>query len=283
MSHVIACIDGSSATTAVVESATWAATQLTASLTLMHVIEEGHAKARQDMTGHIGLGSREKLLKQLAELDAKKGKLLLEHGHQLLDEAKRHVMAHSSLVDVTLRQRHGELVESLLALQQSTRLVVMGTHGQDHNHSSHIGSQLETALRRVHKPILLTPDSFAAPTSVMLAYDGSASAQKAVEVLAQSPLFVGMPVHVVMVGAESAPHTAAMVWARDVLQAGGHHVKTAIIAGDVEPALHQFQTDHDIGMMVMGAYGHSKIRQFLVGSTTTAMIEKSKTPMLILR
>ena len=37
------------------------------------------------------------------------------------------------------------------------------------------------------------------------------------------------------------------------------------------------------GMMVMGAYGHSKIRQFLVGSTTTAMIEASKTPLLILR
>jgi len=34
---------------------------------------------------------------------------------------------------------------------------------------------------------------------------------------------------------------------------------------------------------VMGAYGHSKIRQFLVGSTTTAMIEASKTPLLILR
>lgn len=283
MTNIIACIDGSSAMPAVVESAIWASTQLSAPLTLFHVIEEGHAKARQDMTGNIGLGSREKLLEELAELDAKKGKLLLEHGHRLLDEAKRHVLTHSELTDVSLRQRHGELIESLLTLEQQTRLLVMGTHGLDHGDSSHIGSQLETVLRRVHKPILLTPDKFHSPASVMLAYDGSDSTKKAVELLAQSQLFVGMPVHVVMVGAESTSNKASLDWASEVLQGGGHQVETAIISGDVEPALHGYQDSHAIDLMVMGAYGHSKIRQFLVGSTTTAMIEASKTPVLILR
>lgn len=283
MSNVIACIDGSSAMAAVVESAAWASSRLTAPLTLLHVIEEGHASAQQDMTGNIGLGSREKLLEELAELDAKKGKLLLEHGHQLLDEAKRQVLEKSQVTDVAMRQRHGELVESLLALEHETRLLVMGTHGEDHGDGSHIGSQLETVLRRVHIPILLTPDSFAAPQSVMLAYDGSASTKKGIELLAKSPLFSGLPVHVVMVGAESDTNKATLDWARDALQQGGHQVETAIVAGDVEPALHQYQDKNDIGMMVMGAYGHSKIRQFLVGSTTTAMIEASKTPLLILR
>lgn len=283
MSNVIACIDGSSAMPAVVESAAWASSRLAAPLTLLHVIEEGHASARQDMTGNIGLGSREKLLEELAELDAKKGKLLLEHGHQLLDEAKRQVLQKSQLTDVAMRQRHGELIESLLAVEHETRLLVMGTHGEDHGDGSHIGSQLETVLRRVHKPILLTPDTFTAPQSVMLAYDGSASTKKGIELLAKSPLFSGLPVHVVMVGAESDTNKATLEWARDALQQGGHNVETAIVAGDVEPALHQYQDQNDIGMMVMGAYGHSKIRQFLVGSTTTAMIEASKTPLLILR
>lgn len=283
MSNVIACIDGSSAMPAVVESAAWASSRLAAPLTLLHVIEEGHASARQDMTGNIGLGSREKLLEELAELDAKKGKLLLEHGHQLLDEAKRQVLQKSQLTDVAMRQRHGELIESLLAVEHETRLLVMGTHGEDHGDGSHIGSQLETVLRRVHKPILLTPDTFTAPQSVMLAYDGSASTKKGIELLAKSPLFSGLPVHVVMVGAESDTNKATLEWARDALQQGGHNVETAIVAGDVEPALHQYQNQNDIGMMVMGAYGHSKIRQFLVGSTTTAMIEASKTPLLILR
>ncbi|RUO77990.1 universal stress protein [Idiomarina seosinensis] len=283
MSNVIACIDGSSAANGVVESAAWAASQMSAPLTLLHVIEEGHAAARQDMTGNIGLGSREKLLDELAELDARKSKLLLEHGHQLLEQAKQKALQQDNVTDVSMRQRHGELVESLLKLEPETRLLVLGLHGEDHSDGSHIGSQLETVLRRVHKPIMLCPDQFKAPQSAMLAYDASNSTKKSVELLANSPLFSRMPVHVVMVGADSETNQAELDWARKTLEQGGHDVETAIVAGDVEPALHQYQDQHDIGVMIMGAYGHSKIRQFLVGSTTTNMLEASKTPLLILR
>ncbi|WP_372628034.1 universal stress protein, partial [Arsukibacterium sp.] len=45
----------------------------------------------------------------------------------------------------------------------------------------------------------------------------------------------------------------------------------------------QYQQEHHIDLMVMGAYGHSRIRQFIVGSTTTAMISKAKCSLLILR
>jgi nucleotide-binding universal stress UspA family protein len=34
---------------------------------------------------------------------------------------------------------------------------------------------------------------------------------------------------------------------------------------------------------VMGAYGHSRIRQFILGSTTTAMLSKARCSMLVLR
>lgn len=33
----------------------------------------------------------------------------------------------------------------------------------------------------------------------------------------------------------------------------------------------------------MGAYGHSRIRQFLVGSTTTSMLRSTTSPLLLLR
>jgi nucleotide-binding universal stress UspA family protein len=34
---------------------------------------------------------------------------------------------------------------------------------------------------------------------------------------------------------------------------------------------------------VMGAYGHSRIRQLLVGSTTTSMLRTTTSPLLLLR
>ena len=44
-----------------------------------------------------------------------------------------------------------------------------------------------------------------------------------------------------------------------------------------------YQREHAIELLVMGAYGHSRIRQFLVGSTTTAMIRRAQSPLLLLR
>ena len=281
MSQVIACIDGSSAATAVVQAATWSASALAAPLVLFHVLEDGHSVAASDMSGQIGLGSREKLLGELAELDAKRAKLLLEDGYQQLEAAKALALASGTIADISLRQRHGGLIESLQALESDTRLLVLGLHGEDD--AEHVGSQLETVLRRIQKPILLTPDQFVAPSSVMIAFDGSGSTKKAVELLAQSPLLRGMPVHVVMVGAESESHRAQLQWAQGLLTDAGHQVEVALLAGEVEPALHDYQTQHDIGLLVMGAYGHSKLRQFFVGSTTTAMLAKSKTPLLVLR
>jgi nucleotide-binding universal stress UspA family protein len=34
---------------------------------------------------------------------------------------------------------------------------------------------------------------------------------------------------------------------------------------------------------VMGAYGHSRIRQLIVGSTTTTLLRTSPVPVLVLR
>ncbi|WP_432205725.1 universal stress protein [Enterococcus faecalis] len=53
--------------------------------------------------------------------------------------------------------------------------------------------------------------------------------------------------------------------------------------GEVESVLHAYQAEHGIDLLVMGAYGHSRIRQFLVGSTTTTMLRTSTLPVLLLR
>lgn len=283
MSQVIACIDASSAMSAVVSAASWAAERLRSPLTLLHLIEHGHAAIQQDMTGNIGLGSRERLLAELAALDEQKSRLLLEQGQQLLQQAKQQALAQVSESDVLLRQRHGQLADSLAEQEVDTRLVVLGMHGEQHGADGHIGSQLETVLRRVKKPILLTPDSFKAPCSVMLAFDGSRVAQKACELLAASPLCQGLAVHIVYVGAAAADIEAKLDDAAQLLVKAGHEVSTTVIEGEVEPMLHQYQHQHGIDLMVMGAYGHSKLRQFFVGSTTTAMLAASKSPILILR
>jgi|TARA_A100001518_G_C1212778_1_gene55360 nucleotide-binding universal stress UspA family protein len=279
----MACIDGSPQAAAVCDCSAWASKRLDAPLTLLHVLDRQQYPVSGDLSGIIGLGSREFLLQELATLDEKRAKLALEEGRMMLDSARQRAIS-AGVAQPECRQRHGDLVESLRDLQDETRLLVIGRQGEDSGDAiQHIGSQLENVIRTMQRPILVAPNDFSAPQSVMLAFDGSATSRKGVEMLAGSPLFKGMPIHLVMVAADTADNQAQLENARGVLTAAGFNVKIAIRAGEVEPTLHAYQAEHGIDLLVMGAYGHSRIRQFFVGSTTTNMIRTTSTPLLLLR
>ncbi len=283
MTHVMACIDGSPQAAAVCDCSAWASKRLDAPLTLLHVLDRQQYPVSGDLSGIIGLGSREFLLQELATLDEKRAKLALEEGRMMLDSARQRAIF-AGVAQPECRQRHGDLVESLRDLQDETRLLVIGRQGEDSGDAiQHIGSQLENVIRTMQRPILVAPGDFSEPQSVMLAFDGSATSRKGVEMLAGSPLFKGMPIHLVMVAADTVDNQAQLENARGVLTAAGFNVEIAIRAGEVEPTLHAYQAEHGIDLLVMGAYGHSRIRQFFVGSTTTNMIRTTSTPLLLLR
>ncbi|NLJ92392.1 MAG: universal stress protein, partial [Aeromonadales bacterium] len=51
----------------------------------------------------------------------------------------------------------------------------------------------------------------------------------------------------------------------------------------VKENLLAYQEKQNIDLIIMGAYGHSRIRQWLLGSITNLMLQESTKPLLILR
>jgi len=283
MSQVIACIDGSSITLAVCDYAAWASRRLDAPLDFLHVLGRSEYPVPADLSGNLGLGSREHLLQELAELDEKRGRVALEQGRIMLAAAKERAIA-DGVPNPTSRQRHGELVDTLLEFEHDIRLLVMGRQGeQGDSLGEHIGNHLENVVRTLHRPILVIPADYTEPQRILVAFDGSATTRKAVDMVARSPLFRGLPCHVVMVGADKAEAREQLNWARTTLEGAGFEVTASLRSGQVEEVLCAYRNEHAIDLIVMGAYGHSKIREFLVGSTTTQLIRQSKVPLLLLR
>lgn len=283
MTNIVACIDGSAAAPAVCDYAAWASLRLNAPLTFLHVLDQSQYPVSPDLSGNIGLGSREHLLEELASLDQQRSKLALEQGRVMLAAAKTRAIA-DGVAKPECRQRHGDFVESLREAETEIRLLVIGKQGEASSvHAGLVGSHLESVIRTLHRPIMVTPPSFKTPQSVMLAFDGGATTRKGVEMLASSPLFKGLPIHLVAAMTATPEITAQVAWAEKTLVAGGFSVHTAIHSGEVEQTLHAYQTEHGIDVVVMGAYGHSRIRQFLIGSTTTGMLRTTITPLLLLR
>ncbi|RDB42779.1 universal stress protein [Halomonas sp. DQ26W] len=281
--QVMAAIDGSQFSAGVCDTAAWASQALKAPLTFLHVVDNHPQTAEADLSGNIGLGSRERLLEELSQLDEQRAKIAQEQGRLMLQAASERAIQDGGAEPGT-RQRNGTLVETLDELQDEIRLLVIGKRGETYQQASeHLGSNLERVVRTLHRPILMVPEAFTHPQRVMLAFDGSKTTRKGVEMLAKSPLFNGIPVHVVIVGAETGDNRSQLEWALTALREAGHEAEGAIRAGEVEETLRAYQKESDIDLLVMGAYGHSRIRHLLVGSTTTAMLRGSQIPILLLR
>lgn len=276
MSKVIACIDGTSITPAVCDYAAWASLKMDAPLLILHTLDKSEFPTESNLSGNIGLGSRESLLEELSELDAKRARLALEQGRLMLEAARDRAIADGINNPITM-QRHGDLVGTLLDMENEARLWVLGKH--DENLAEHLGSRLESAVRALHKPILVTSSEFKQPRRVLIAFDGSMTTKKGIEMIAASSLFTGVECHIVMAG----NNVAALEWAQQKLETAGFDVTTSMQGGEVEKVLCDYRRDHDIDMIIMGAYGHSVIRRFLVGSTTTNMIRNAQVPVLLLR
>ncbi|MDF1820721.1 MAG: universal stress protein [Alcanivoracaceae bacterium] len=281
MSHILACIDGSSAAIPVCDYAAWAARRLGAPLTLLHVLDEARFPVESDLSGNLGVDAREHLLNELADIDAQRNKLALRQGELMLEAARERVIA-DGIAEPVLRQRHGHLVDTLSGLEADTHLLVMGKQGEAHTDAHAVGDNVEKVIRALHRPILLAAGEFREPQEVMLAFDNSDISRRGIQMLCDSPLFSTLTCHLVSVGDDSALQTQ-LDEAEKRLAASGHAVKTAVLAGEIEPALHRYQQDNNIDMVLMGAYGHSRLREWLLGSTTNDMIRHATVPHLLLR
>lgn len=278
MNKIVACVDGAGYTESVCDYAAWSASRLSLPLEFLHV-QVKHPDARLDASGSIGLGAQESLLAELAALDEQRSTLAREHGRRLLEAVRERALGHGA-TEVDVRQRHGELVDALLELEETTRLYVLGKHDYaarpkrfllDHN--------LESAVRSVKRPVLVTSEQFRTPQSFMIAFDASTTARKMVEMVAGSPLLQGLGCTIAMVGGEPEPLQSAA----ERLAAAGFEVTTQRLDGEPADALLAFSERARLDMLVMGAYGHSRIRQWVVGSTTTDILRKTRIPAFILR
>lgn len=258
--------------------------RLHAPLEFLHVLDRHpETAATRDLSGSIGLGSQDSLLSELASLDEKRSKLAQQHGRQMLDSAVRHARE-QGVASVEPRLRHGALVDTLTELEKDVRLFVLGKRGEHADFARlHLGSELERAVRAVHRPLLVASREFKPIQKFLIAFDGSETIRKGVEMIAASPLFLGLSCHVAMAAGNTPDSRVQIQWAHEKLAAGGFEVHSSIRPGNAEAVIGQYVTTNAIDLLVMGAYGHSRIRQLIVGSTTTAMLRTCIIPVLLLR
>ncbi len=280
---VMACLDVSQYNRSVVDYAAWASRRLTAELQCLHVLDDKTRRsAGVDFSGSIGMDAQSHLLDELAELDARQARIEMQQGRAMLAEACARAEAAGAHRPVSL-QRQGPLPRALTELEDGVRLFVLGKRGESADiNRDHLGANLERVVRSVHRPILVSPRAYRDVQRFAIAFDGSATTRKCVEMVCMSPLLAGLSCHLVTAG--SPPDGQAGIdWAVERLQAAGFDPQTHVESGDADRVIADRVEQLDIDLLIMGAYGHSRIRRMIVGSTTTTLLRNCRIPILLLR
>ena len=279
---IIALIDGSDFLRPVLDLAAWAATRNDAPVHLLHVLPP-KGPPKSDLSGEIGLGARSALLGELSALDEQRAKLALAQGRAVLDDATE-ILKAAGVTRVTAQLRQGDLLEGLAAQEAGSGLIVVGKRGESADRApGHLGSNFERIVRASKLPVLMAPRQTREHLRrAILAYDGSPSARRALERVAQLPAYRGLKIEIVRVG-DSADARTALDEAQVVLARAGIPATTRLLHGTPEEAILAHLKDSGADVLVMGAYGHSRIRSLMVGSTTTAMLQKAQVPVLLVR
>ncbi|WP_299939093.1 universal stress protein [uncultured Nitratireductor sp.] len=284
MSKITAFIDGSIYSQSVCQHAAWIAGRLDASVELLHLLgrhETGSAPS--DLSGNIALGARSSLLKELSELDEQRARLAMKRGRAILEDGEAAVRA-AGVEAVSGRLRHGDVVDTVAEVEADSDLLVIGKRGEAADFAKlHLGSNLERVVRASHKPVLVAARAFKPIEKVLVAYDGGASSIKAVDAISRSPLFAELTVKLLMVGTDNTEARNRLAEAEAVLRGAGVAVQGEVVAGQPETVISERVESENFGLLVMGAYGHSRIRSLIIGSTTTEMLRSCKIPVMLFR
>lgn len=279
--RIIALIDGSIYSRSVCENVAWMAQRTGAAIELVHVLGRREVPS-SDLSGTIALGARSALLQELSALDEQRAKLAQQRGRAILEDAQA-VRAGAGL-HASLRLRNGDLLETVAEAEKDASLIVIGKRGEAADFATlHLGSNLERIVRSATRPVYVAARAFRPVAKVLIAYDGGASTMRAVDHVARSPLLAGLDVRLLTVGADTPEHRRKLDDARATLMAGGYAASADIVGGQPDKVIAETVERDGIDLLVMGAYGHSRIRAMIIGSTTTEMIRACRIPVLLVR
>jgi nucleotide-binding universal stress UspA family protein len=148
-------------------------------------------------------------------------------------------------------------------------------------------SLIEASLFEAAAPTLVAPGPAGREVQLkraMIAWDGSASASRAVR--AALPLLRRVNDVVVLMVSEAKQWMDRVPGADIGVHLARHGLRVEVkrvdnAAGDVASTLLQVAADEGAGILVMGAYGHSRMREFILGGATRGMLSQMTLPVLM--
>lgn len=192
--------------------------------------------------------------------------------------------AHAAKVDFVTAQIAGSPVEVICEQARMVDLIVMGRRGEYARWEGKLmGATLDGAVRETNKPILVLPKEYRAIRRMLLAYDRSPQANHALQMAADFALHLKCPLFVLAVDDDAASGRITIEEAMEYLRPFGLKANSQVSKGGTSEAILRASGRENVDLVIMGAHGHTRIREALLGSTTEEVLREIDLPLLLVR
>ena len=278
MKRVIACIDSSPCINALADAAAWIAKQTGRELVLLQVLDYYPASYHLgEISGVIGFESNAMLLKELAELEQKQSEIALDYSNNLLQHISERILAVHGILTTHIQEK-GDFLEQSFQILEPDDIALIGLLGErSAEKNKPIGTNVENFIRGANCTVMTVGEQFKPPTRFIFAYEYSPTCIKMMRRIAESDLLRLLQCHLLYIG----DHAEILTEPLQYLTQAGLDVVPQYRYGDVAENILTYQQEMGIQLIVLGAFSHSKIHQFFLGSIATTIFRNSKVPLLV--
>jgi len=268
-------LDGSAFSASAVELGIRWAKHSGAVLAGIGVIDDPAIRRPEPVPVGGGAFKREAVEAALAEAQAKVAGFL-ETFRRQTQEAGVASKAHEEL---------GQPSETILREAQRYDAILLGKETYFHFETQdEPGETLHEVIKHSPRPVVAVPEKLSDGQSIVIAYDGSLQAARALQTFEATGIGrgEGAEIHIVMIGEDAEPCRACVDRAVDFLKLHALEATPHIVRdGPIGPTILDFAQQVNAGLVVMGAYGKHRLRDFVLGSCTRRMLKDTNIPLFV--
>lgn len=202
--------------------------------------------------------------------------------HDLLEKGRR--LCESWSVPCEVISSSGYREEDIIAQSQRVDLLLMGRQGIDRNEGSgKIGHLTEALIRSSPQPVLVASNTFYKPVELIILYDGHDRSQHALTLAVEIGRLASLPIMVVTAGEDPEACEKINQYAGQYLRDHEVEYRPKLLCAErqAEEKLLPMLGEHPSAMVVMGAFGDSRVKEWISGSTTRNILSHTPHPVLL--
>jgi nucleotide-binding universal stress UspA family protein len=270
--------DGSEYGKTAIGFAIYIAKKLQAQLIGLHVVDIGLMRGPvfSDISGSIGLPPYQEFLPVIeAGLDGR-AETVLKAFRERCEAAGLHPETVKAV---------GVIDETIIEEGKKTDWILLAQRGENFHLAKGgiLGSTAELVVRNSGKPVMVTPKTYQDIESMALAYDGSPPAHNALKLAVNLSEKAAWPLTIICITEDQTAADRLHKKIDTYLEPFQIDCETIVIRGKDNREIIKFIQEGSVELLVMGAYGHNRLRQLFIGSTTSDVIQKSSIPVLLTR